>query len=180
VDKGLADEQNGVRLMKPIDTLDELLERGQRQPDLRYQDAIGDQRRRLGMVSRQSSISSSSTVPESRPPGSFHHRTRGEHRQPRKAEAETLLRDALQSHLSALPDGAVVMLKLSIPTQPGLYAGLAADSRVLRVLALSGGYRREEAMRACSPGDPSMIASFSRACSKDCPMSRPTSSSMPS
>jgi fructose-bisphosphate aldolase class I len=53
-------------------------------------------------------------------------------------------------------------LKLTIPTQPGLYAGLAADPRVLRVLALSGGYSRDEACELLAK-DPSMIASFSRA-----------------
>jgi fructose-bisphosphate aldolase class I len=81
---------------------------------------------------------------------------------PRKDEAELLLRDALQTRMEALPGDAAVMLKLTIPTQPGLYAGLAADPRVLRVLALSGGYSRD---RACAllARDPSMIASFSRA-----------------
>ena len=54
------------------------------------------------------------------------------------------------------------MLKLTIPTRPGLYAGLAADPRVLRVLALSGGYSRDDAC-ALLAKDPSMIASFSRA-----------------
>jgi fructose-bisphosphate aldolase class I len=81
---------------------------------------------------------------------------------PRKDEAETMLRDALQTHISSLPHDASVMLKLTIPTQPGLYAGLAADPRVLQVLALSGGYRREEACELLAK-DPSMIASFSRA-----------------
>jgi fructose-bisphosphate aldolase class I len=54
------------------------------------------------------------------------------------------------------------MLKLTIPTQPGLYAGLSADPRVLRVLALSGGYSRDEACKLLAR-DPSLIASFSRA-----------------
>jgi len=162
VDKGLADEQNGVRLMKPIDTLDELLERGQRHrifgtkmrsvindADKDGVTAIVDQQFEYG-----ARVSAAGLVPIIEPEVSI--------ASPRKAEAETLLRDALQSHLSALPDDAVVMLKLSIPTQPGLYAGLAADSRVLRVLALSGGYRREEACELLAR-DPSMIASFSRA-----------------
>jgi fructose-bisphosphate aldolase class I len=73
-----------------------------------------------------------------------------------------LLRDALQTRTEALPDDAVVMFKLTIPTQPGRYAGLAADPRILRVLALSGGYSRDEAC-ALLAREPSMIASFSRA-----------------
>ena len=73
-----------------------------------------------------------------------------------------LLRDALQARIEALPGDAAIMLKLTIPTQPGLYAGLAADPRVLRVLALSGGYSRDEAC-ALLAREPTMIASFSRA-----------------
>ena len=64
---------------------------------------------------------------------------------PHKEEAETLLRDALAARVDALPGDATIMLKLTIPTRPGLYADLAADPRVLRVLALSGGYSRDEA-----------------------------------
>jgi fructose-bisphosphate aldolase, class I len=81
---------------------------------------------------------------------------------PRKDEAEALLRDALQTRIAALPDDAAVMVKLTIPTQPGRYAHLAAGPRVVRVLALSGGYRRDKAC-ALLARDPSMIASFSRA-----------------
>lgn len=81
---------------------------------------------------------------------------------PHKGEAETLLRDALQSHLEALPEGATVLFKLTIPNQPGLYAGLAADPHVLQVLALSGGYSRDRACELLAK-DPNMIASFSRA-----------------
>jgi hypothetical protein len=80
-------------------------------------------------------------------------------------ETEKLLRDPLQTHVGALPDDAIFMLKPTIPTQPGLYAGLAADPRVLRVLALSGGYSRDEACDLLAR-DPSMIASFSRCLSR--------------
>ena len=68
----------------------------------------------------------------------------------------------MQTRIEALPGDATVMLKLTLPSQPGLYAGLAADPRVLRVLALSGGYSRDQAC-ALLAKDPSMIASFSRA-----------------
>ena len=81
---------------------------------------------------------------------------------PHKDEAEMLLRDACRARIDALPGDATIMLKLTIPTRPGLYAGLAADPRVLRVLALSGGYSRDEAC-ALLARDPGMIASFSRA-----------------
>ena len=81
---------------------------------------------------------------------------------PHKEQAETLLRDAIAKHVEALPADARVMLKLTIPTQPGLYGELAADPRVLRIVALSGGYSRDEAC-ALLARDPTLIASFSRA-----------------
>jgi fructose-bisphosphate aldolase, class I len=81
---------------------------------------------------------------------------------PHKEEAETLLHDAIALHVEALPAGAIVMLKLTIPTRPGLYGDLASDPHVLRVLALSGGYSRDEAC-ALLARDPTLIASFSRA-----------------
>ena len=72
------------------------------------------------------------------------------------------MRDAIARHVAALPEGALVMLKLTIPTRPGLYGGLASDPRVLRVVALSGGYSRDEACTLLAR-DPTLIASFSRA-----------------
>ena len=162
VDKGLAAEQNGVQLMKPIDTLEELLERASRHrifgtkmrsvindADKDGVAAIADQQ--FGYGAR---ISAAGLVPILEPEVSIG--------SPRKDEAEKLLADALQARVEALPGDAAVMLKLTIPTQPGRYAGLAADPRVLRVLALSGGYSRD---RACAllAREPSMIASFSRA-----------------
>ena len=162
VDKGLAAEQNGVRLMKPIDTLGELLERANRHQifgtkmrsvindaDKDGVTAIADQQ-----FAYAAQISAAGLVPILEPEVSIG--------SPRKDEAEMLLRDALAARIGALPGDAAVMLKLTIPTQPGLYAGLAADPRVLRVLALSGGYSRDQAC-ALLARDPSMIASFSRA-----------------
>ena len=162
VDKGLAAEQNGVRLMKPIDTLDELLERANRHQifgtkmrsvindaDASGVAAIADQQ-----FEYATRISAAGLVPILEPEVSID--------SPRKDEAEKLLREALQKRIEALPGDGLIMLKLTIPTQPGLYAGLAADPRVVGVLALSGGYSRD---RACAllARDPSMIASFSRA-----------------
>ena len=162
VDKGLAAEQNGVQLMKPIVTLDELLERANRHQvfgtkmrsvihdaDTDGVAAIADQQFEYG-----AQISAAGLVPILEPEVSIG--------SPRKDEAEILLRDALQTRIEALPGHAAIMLKLTIPTRPGLYAGLAADPRVLQVLALSGGYSRDKAC-ALLARDPSMIASFSRA-----------------
>jgi fructose-bisphosphate aldolase, class I len=162
VDKGLAEEQSGVQLMKPIDTLDDLLGRANqhrmfgtkmrsviKDADKNGVHAIVDQQFEYGAT-----ISAAGLVPILEPEVSID--------SPHKAEAEKLLCDALQAHVDALPGEAIVMLKLTIPTQPGLYAGLAADPRVLRVLALSGGYSRDEACNLLAR-DPAMIASFSRA-----------------
>jgi len=162
VDKGLAAEQNGVRLMKPIDTLEELLERANRHQifgtkmrsvindaDAGGVAAIADQQ-----FEYAARIWAAGLVPILEPEVSIG--------SPRKDEAEMLLRDALQARLEALPGDAAVMVKLTIPARPGRYAGLAADPRVLRVLALSGGYSRDEAC-ALLARDPAMIASFSRA-----------------
>ena len=162
VDKGLADERNGVQLMKPIDTLDDLLERASghrvfgtkmrsviKDADKDGVSAIADQQFEYG-----ARISAAGLVPILEPEVSID--------SPHKQEAEALLRDALEARVDALPADATIMLKLTIPTEPGLYGGLAADPRVLRVLALSGGYSRDEAC-ALLARDPAMIASFSRA-----------------
>jgi fructose-bisphosphate aldolase class I len=162
VDKGLADESSGVQLMKPIDTLDALLERGNRHrmfgTKMRsvIKDANEDGVRAI--VDQQfayaARISAAGLVPIIEPEVSI--------TSPHKGEAEMLLREALQTRVSALPRDTTVILKLTIPTRPGLYAGLAADPRVLQVLALSGGYHRKEACELLAK-DPTMIASFSRA-----------------
>ena len=162
VDKGLAAERDDVRLMKPIDTLDELLERARRYQifGTKMRSVINDANEAgiAAIVDQQfdyaSRILAAGLVPIIEPEVSI--------TSPHKEQAETLLRDAIAKHVEALPEATVVMFKLTIPTQPGLYAGLASDPRVLRVLALSGGYSRD---RACAllARDPSLIASFSRA-----------------
>ncbi|HEY2552459.1 MAG TPA: fructose bisphosphate aldolase [Streptosporangiaceae bacterium] len=162
VDKGLAPEQDGVQLMKPIDTLDDLLERAQRHQIFGTKmrsvihdaseagiSAIVDQQ--FGYANR---ILAAGLVPIIEPEVSIS--------SPHKEEAETLLHDAIARHLDALPDGATVMLKITIPTRPGRYGDLASHPRVLRVVALSGGYSRDEAC-ALLARDPTLIASFSRA-----------------
>jgi fructose-bisphosphate aldolase class I len=81
---------------------------------------------------------------------------------PEKAKAEALLRDALMRGLDAVPAGQQVMLKLTIPDVPDLYKDLIAHDRVLRVVALSGGYTRADACQKLAQNH-GMIASFSRA-----------------
>jgi fructose-bisphosphate aldolase class I len=162
VDKGLADEADGVQLMKPIDTLDNLLERANQnrifgtkmRSVIKDADAAGVQSIADQQFEIAARISAAGLVPILEPEVSIG--------SPHKAEAETLLHDAIAGHLAALPSDAVLMLKLTIPTQPGLYADLKADPRVLQVVALSGGYDQAEACARLSR-DSSMIASFSRA-----------------
>jgi len=162
VDKGLAAEQNGVQLMKPIGALDALLERATRHrifgTKMRSVIHDADQAGVAAIADQQfeyaARISAAGLVPILEPEVSIG--------SPRKDEAEMMLRDELQARIDALPSDAAVMLKLTIPTQPGCYGGLAADPRVLRVLALSGGYSRVQAC-ALLARDPAMIASFSRA-----------------
>ena len=81
---------------------------------------------------------------------------------PDKAEAETLLKSQLDEYLAGLPDGRQVMLKLTLPSQDNLYADLVGHPAVLRVVALSGGYSREEA-NALLARNHGVVASFSRA-----------------
>ena len=162
VDKGLADEQHDVQLMKPIDTLDDLLERAQRHRifGTKMRSVIKDANEAgiAAIVDQQfeyaSRIMAAGLVPIMEPEVSIS--------SPHKEQAETLLHDAVIKHVEALPEGATVMLKITIPTRPGLYGDLASDPRVLRVLALSGGYSRDEACARLAR-DPTLIASFSRA-----------------
>jgi fructose-bisphosphate aldolase class I len=162
VDQGLASEQDGVQLMKPIDALDDLLERAQQHrifgtkmrsvindADEAGISAIVDQQ--FGYASR---ILAVGLVPILEPEVSIS--------SPHKEQAEMLLHDAIAKHVEALPEGATVMLKVTIPTRPGLYGDLASNPRVLRIVALSGGYSRDEACARLAR-DPTLIASFSRA-----------------
>src|SRR5579863_2098927 len=134
VDKGLAPEQDGVQLMKPIDTLDDLLERAQRHQifgtkmrsvikdaDEAGISAIADQQ--FDYASR---ILAAGLVPIIEPEVSIS--------SPHKEQAEALLLDAIAKHVEALPADARIMIKITIPTQPALYGELAADPRVLRIV----------------------------------------------
>jgi fructose-bisphosphate aldolase class I len=162
VDKGLAAEQDGVQLMKPIDTLDDLLERAQRHQifGTKMRSVINDAAEAgvAAIVAQQfdyaGRIMAAGLVPIIEPEVSIN--------SPHKEQAELLLHDAIAKHIEALPPDAAIMLKLTIPAQVGLYGDLAADPRVLRVVALSGGYSRDEACELLARDD-TLIASFSRA-----------------
>jgi fructose-bisphosphate aldolase class I len=162
VDLGLAPEQDDVQLMKPIDTLDDLLERAQRHQifGTKMRSVIKDANEAgvAAIVDQQfryaRQILAAGLVPIMEPEVSIS--------SPRKEQAETLLRDAIAKHIATLPDDATVMIKVTIPTRPGLYGELSSDPHILRIVALSGGYTRDEAC-ALLARDPTLIASFSRA-----------------
>ncbi|HLY33322.1 MAG TPA: fructose bisphosphate aldolase [Jatrophihabitantaceae bacterium] len=162
VDKGLADEKDGVQLMKPIDGLDDLLgraiEHGVFGTKMRSVIRDADGEGVAAIVAQQfefgAQIAAAGLVPIIEPEVSID--------SPHKDEAEALLHAELLAHLQSMPSDTTVMFKLTIPGKPGLYADLSADPRVLGVLALSGGYSRDEACELLSK-DPAMIASFSRA-----------------
>jgi len=162
VDKGLEAEADGVQLMKPMPGLDALLSRAVEKGIFGTKmrsvinaasasgiAAIADQQFEVG---RQ--ILGHGLVPILEPEVSISIAD--------KAEAETLLRDALLERLDSLPDGAEIMLKLTLPEEDNLYRPLVDDPRVMRVVALSGGYSRDEA-NARLARNAGVIASFSRA-----------------
>lgn len=162
VDKGLADQANGVRMMKPIPGLDQLLQRavgnGVFGTKMRSVIELADTAGVQAIVDQQFDLAhqilDAGLVPIIEPEVDIH--------SPEKAEAEGKLRDAIAAHLDGLQSGQQVMLKLSLPSVDGFYSDFIADPRVLRVVALSGGYSQEEAdeLLARNPG---LIASFSRA-----------------
>ena len=162
VDKGLADEQDGVQLMKPIPGLDELLKRA------RAKDVVGTKMRSVikqanplgieAVVKQQfdtaKQIIASGLVPIIEPEVDI--------KTPNKDGAEDLLKAALLKELNALKPDQRVMLKLTIPDKDNLYKDLIEHKNVLRVVALSGGYTREDANKRLARNS-GMSASFSRA-----------------
>lgn len=162
VDNGLADEADGVQLMKPIPELSDRLARGN------SHEVFGTKMRSVlktdspsgvaAVVDQQFAIGkeilATGLMPIIEPEVDIH--------SPRKAEAETMLKAALLKALDALPADQMVMFKLSLPSVAGFYSELVSHPKVLRVVALSGGYSREEANRKLAE-NPGVIASFSRA-----------------
>jgi fructose-bisphosphate aldolase class I len=162
VDKGLADEADGVQLMKPMPGLDELLARavgkGVFGTKMRSVVKLADPDGVSAIVAQQFEVGrqilDAGLVPIIEPEVDIH--------SPEKAEAEALLKAAILGSLDELGADQRVMLKLTLPTEDGFYAELIEHPKVLRVVALSGGYSREEA-NAILARNPGMIASFSRA-----------------
>ena len=166
VDKGLEAETDGVSVMKPIPGLDALLERATKLGvfvtkmrsviNLASPDGIA------AVVAQQfefaETIAAHGLVPIIEPEVSI--------RSPDKAAAEAILRQQLTARLDALKDGVQVMLKLTIPSVPDFYRSLTTHARVVRVVALSGGYIRTEACQRLARNH-GIIASFSRALVED-------------
>lgn len=162
VDQGLASLAEGVQVMKEIVGLDALLERAVTQgifgTKMRSVVKHADEDGVARVVSQQfayaDQIATHGLVPIIEPEVDIHSDT--------KAESETMLKREIIARLGQLPPGRQVVLKLSIPSQPGFYADLIAHPAVMRVVALSGGYSRAEADALLSD-NPGLIASFSRA-----------------
>jgi fructose-bisphosphate aldolase class I len=162
VDKGLAEESEGVQLMKPIPDLDALLARANEKhmfgTKMRSVIKMADEAGVLANVDQQfelgDRILEAGLVPIIEPEVDIH--------SPQKVEAEALLKSAILDHLEGVPDDRQIMLKLTIPSEDGFYGDLVAHPRVARVVALSGGYAREEANELLAR-NPGLIASFSRA-----------------
>ena len=162
VDQGLAAEKEGVQLMKPMPALAALLDKARAKgifgtkmrSVIKHANATGikDIVRQQFDVAEQ--ISAAGLVPIIEPEVDIHC--------PDKAEAEAVLKAALLEELNDLPGEQLVMLKLTLPEQDDFYAEFVKHSKVLRVVALSGGYSREEANdRLCR--NRGVVASFSRA-----------------
>jgi fructose-bisphosphate aldolase class I len=162
VDKGLAEESNGVQIMKPMPGLDALLAKAV------AQDVFGTKMRSVVKLANHQGIKdvvaqqfevgkqilAAGLVPIIEPEVDIH--------SPQKAEAEALLKLEILTQLNLLNEGQEVMLKLTLPTEANFYKELVDHPRVLKVVALSGGYSREEANAKLAENQ-GMIASFSRA-----------------
>jgi fructose-bisphosphate aldolase, class I len=162
VDKGLADLADGAQLMKPIPGLRELCERavglGVFGTKMRSVVQLANEAGVNAVVDQQFEVAKeildAGLVPIIEPEIDIH--------SPEKQDAERLLLDRIMQHVDQLNDDQPVMLKLTIPTVDDFYADLIAHPKVLRVVALSGGYPRDEANERLARQH-GMIASFSRA-----------------
>jgi fructose-bisphosphate aldolase, class I len=162
IDKGLEAESDGVQLMKPNPDLDTLLARaaklgvfGTKERSVIHQASKGG----IAAVVQQqfevgAQVARHGLMPIIEPEVSI--------KSPDKKGAEAILRDEITRHLDKLPSGQQVMLKLTIPDEPDFYKSLVDDKRVMRVVALSGGYSLDDACAKLALNH-GMIASFSRA-----------------
>lgn len=166
IDKGLEDERDGVQLMKPIPGLDDLLTRAKGLGVFGTKErSVINQANEAGIaavVAQQFEVAIQvlrhGMMPIIEPEVNIKSADR--------AASDALLRDEILRHLDRLPEGDQVMLKLSIPAEAGLFDALTKHPRVLRVVALSGGFSRSEACEQLAR-NPGMIASFSRALLSD-------------
>jgi fructose-bisphosphate aldolase class I len=166
VDSGLLDEENGVQLMKPMPELAELLAEatekhifGTKMRSVIHKanrEGIAQVVEQQFAVARQ--IMAAGLMPIIEPEVDIH--------APEKIEIEELLLQEIQAALRTLDEGQHVMLKLTLPSKQNLYLPLVHHPQVLRVVALSGGYSREEANALLAKNE-GVIASFSRALSND-------------
>ena len=166
IDKGLEDEANGVQLMKPMPELDALLAKSKALGvyGTKERSVINSANREgiAAIVAQQIEVGlqvlAGGLVPMLEPEINIKSATR--------AECDDILLEELTRQLSAMPGDAKVMLKLSLPVEPGKYDSLVDHPRVLRVVALSGGYERPEACVELAKNR-GIIASFSRALLQD-------------
>lgn len=162
IDKGLAEESSGVQLMKPNPGLPDLLEKAKSKGIFGTKErSVIKQANAQGIkavVAQQFELAqhviAAGLMPIVEPEVDIHC--------PDKAEAEKILKAELLAHLNKLPADEQVILKLTLPSVDGFFNELVAHPRVLKVVALSGGYPRDEANKVLAR-QPGMIASFSRA-----------------
>lgn len=162
IDKGLEEQKDGVQMLKPMPGLEDLL------AEAKSKGIFGTKERSVIHEANAAGISANvaqqfdvartvvaaGLVPILEPEVNIHSET--------KAEAEDVLAAEIAKNLDGLDDGVDVMLKLTLPSKPGLYDDIAQHPRVLRVVALSGGYSTDEASGKLAQNK-HMIASFSRA-----------------
>ena len=166
IDRGLEDEAEGVQLMKPMPGLGDLLARAKGLGVFGTKERsvinLADRRGIAAAVDQQFDVArqvlAAGLVPIIEPEVNI--------KSAERAEADRILLEELERALGALPGGQRVMLKLSLPAEAGLFDPLVAHPRVLRVVALSGGYSRGDACRELARNR-GMIASFSRALLED-------------
>ena len=166
VDKGLADESDGVQLMKPMPDLDKLLDRAVEQgvfgTKMRSVVKLADPKGIEGIVEQQfeigKRIADRGLVPILEPEIDI--------KSPEKSEAEALLRDHIMKRLEETENGVGLMFKLTLPEEDNFYSDLVEHPKVVRVVALSGGYSRDEANARLSRNK-GVVASFSRALTAD-------------
>ncbi len=160
IDKGLEDEANGVQLMKPIPGLADTLAKATGVFGTKERSVINEANAEgiAAVVAQQFDVArevvAAGMVPIVEPEVNIHSAT--------KSEAEAILKAEILKNLDTLDEGQDIMLKLTIPNEANLYDALADHPRVMRVVALSGGYSTEQACDLLSQNG-KMIASFSRA-----------------